>query len=126
MIIKAAICQISISQLASVAEQTGALPGPRLIKNHELSTKFILLINVEMSTIVGILTIISIINTPQTQITKKVHKRNTALENYWEALQRIRSKCHLISSLPGNASRTLVDIARLAERLNMRFRSLAW
>ena len=35
-------------------------------------------------------------------------------------------ECLLISSLPGKASRTLVDIARLAERFNMRSRSRAW
>ena len=31
--------------------------------------------------------------------------------------------CCLISSLPGKALKTLVDIARLAERFNMRFQS---
>ena len=42
-------------------------PGPEFIKNiscsTQLSTKFILLINVKMPTSVGILTIISMINT---------------------------------------------------------------
>ena len=42
-------------------------PGPEVIKlfscSTELSTKFILLINVKMPTIVGVLTIISMINT---------------------------------------------------------------
>ena len=32
-------------------------------------------------------------------------------------------ECHLISSLPGKALRTVVDIARLAERFNMRSQS---
>ena len=32
-------------------------------------------------------------------------------------------ECLLISTLPGDASRTLVDIARLAERLKMRSQS---
>ena len=32
----------------------------------------------------------------------------------------------LISSLPGKALRTLVDITRLAERFNMRSQSRAW
>ena len=32
----------------------------------------------------------------------------------------------LISSLPGKALRTLVDIARLAERFNKRSQSRAW
>ena len=35
-------------------------------------------------------------------------------------------ECLLISSLLGLASRTLVDIARLAERCNMCSRSRAW
>ena len=42
-------------------------PGPEVIKlfssSTQLSTKFILLINVKMPTIVGILTFISMINT---------------------------------------------------------------
>ena len=41
-------------------------------------------------------------------------------------IQRILGECLLISSLPGKALRTLVDIARLAERFNKRFQSLAW
>ena len=36
---------------------------------------------------------------------------------------RILGECLLISSLPGKASRMPVDIARLAERLNMHSRS---
>ena len=43
------------------------LPGPEVIKlfscSTQLSTKFILLINVKMTTIVGILTFMSMINT---------------------------------------------------------------
>ena len=35
----------------------------------------------------------------------------------------ILGECILISSLSGKASRTLVDIARLAEQFNVRFRS---
>ena len=38
-------------------------------------------------------------------------------------VHRILGECHLISSLPGKALRTLVDIARLAERFNMRSQS---
>ena len=40
--------------------------------------------------------------------------------------ERILGECLLISSLPGKALRTLVDIARLTERFNMRFQSRAW
>ena len=39
---------------------------------------------------------------------------------------RILGECLLISSLPGKALRVLVDIARLAERFNMRSQSRAW
>ena len=35
-------------------------------------------------------------------------------------------ECRLISILPGKFLRTLVDIARLAERFNMGSQSLAW
>ena len=38
----------------------------------------------------------------------------------------ILGECLLISSLPGKALRTLVDIARLAERFNMRSQRRAW
>ena len=41
-------------------------------------------------------------------------------------LQRLLGECLLISSLPGKALRTLVDIARLAERFNKRSQSRAW
>ena len=37
--------------------------------------------------------------------------------------QRILGECILISSLPGKAFRTLVDIVRLAERFNMHSQS---
>ena len=41
-------------------------------------------------------------------------------------IKRILGECLLLSSLPGKALRTLVDIARLAERFNMQSQSLAW
>ena len=41
-------------------------------------------------------------------------------------IYRILGECLLISSLPGKALRTHVDIARLAERFNMRSQSRAW
>ena len=50
-----------------VSETVGLRPGPEDIKHFsystQLSTKFILLINVKMPTIVGILTFVSMINT---------------------------------------------------------------
>ena len=39
-------------------------------------------------------------------------------------INRIPGLCLLISSLPGKALRTLVDIARLAERFNMRSQNI--
>ena len=39
---------------------------------------------------------------------------------------RILDECLLISSLPGKALRTLVDILRLAERFNMLSQNRAW
>ena len=41
-------------------------------------------------------------------------------------INRIPGSRLLISSLPGKALRALVDIARLAERFNMRSQSRAW
>ena len=40
--------------------------------------------------------------------------------------ERLLGEHLLISSLPSKASRTLVDIVRLAERFNMRSQSQAW
>ena len=39
---------------------------------------------------------------------------------------RILGECLMISSLPGKAMRTLVDIARLAEQFILRSQSRAW
>ena len=41
-------------------------------------------------------------------------------------IKKIQGECLLISSLPGKALRMLVDIQRLAERFNMRSQSRAW
>ena len=41
-------------------------------------------------------------------------------------IYRILGECLLISSLPDKALRTLLDIARLSERFNMRSQSRAW
>ena len=52
------------------------LPGPKVIKlfqcSTQLSTKFILLTNVKMPTIVGILTFISMINTTFERLKAKI------------------------------------------------------
>ena len=65
-------------------------PGPEVIKlfscSNQLSTKFILLINVKMPTIVGILTFISMINTT----TKSLKARNVfilQLFNFYDQLK---------------------------------------
>ena len=46
---------------------------------------------------------------------------------FWKIrFSRLFRRCLLISSLPDKALRTLVDIARLAERFNKRSQSRAW
>ena len=47
-------------------------------------------------------------------------------ESTCKLINRIPGLRLLISSLPGKAFRTLVDIARLAERFNMGSQSQAW
>ena len=47
-------------------------------------------------------------------------------ETMGKLINRIPGSRLLIPSLPGKALRTLVDIARLAERFNMRSQSRAW
>ena len=53
----------------------GSHAGPEVIKlfscSNQLSTKFILLVNVKMPTIVGILTFISMINTTSERLKEK-------------------------------------------------------
>ena len=49
--------------------------------------------------------------------------QGSLIEN--DFIQRILGECLLISNLPGKALRTLVYIARLAERFNMRSQSRA-
>ena len=44
-------------------------------------------------------------------------------ETMGKLMNRIPGSCLLISSLPGSASRKIVDIARLAEQFNKRSRS---
>ena len=41
-------------------------------------------------------------------------------------VKRIQGECLLISSLPGEALRMIVDIARLVKRFNKHSQSLAW
>ena len=61
-----------VSSVDNICKQFGARPSPKVIKRFsystQLSTKFILLINVKMPTIVGILTFISSIKTTSESI----------------------------------------------------------
>ena len=52
--------------------------------------------------------------------------KNSKIPIWCARKQRILGECLLISSLPGMVLRMLVDIARLAERFNMRSQSRAW
>ena len=65
-------------------------PGPGVIKlfqcSTQLSTKFILLINVKMSTIVGILTFSSMINTTPERL-KAIHFFLCRSLSYYEQLK---------------------------------------
>ena len=64
--------------------------GPEAIKlfscSTQLSTKFILLINVEMPTIVGILTFISIINTTS----ERLKARNFIISLYYSFYEQLK------------------------------------
>ena len=65
-------------------------PGPEVIKlfpcSTQLSTKFILLINVEMPTIVGILTLISMINTTP----ERLNARNFFICRYFSFYEQLK------------------------------------
>ena len=79
---------IIIYQYASESKQR--VPGPKIIKlfscSTQLSTKFILLINVKMPTIVGILTFISMIS-----ITSERHNaRNFFICRYFNFYEQLK------------------------------------
>ena len=65
------------------------IPGPEVIKHFpystQLSTKFILLINVKMPTIVGILTLISMINT----ISERLKAKNFFICRYFSFYEQL-------------------------------------
>ena len=65
-------------------------PGPEVIKlfscSTQLSTKFILLINVKMPTIVGILTFISMINTTS----ERLRARNFFVCRYFSFYEQLK------------------------------------
>ena len=71
------------------------MPGPEVIKffpwSTQLNTKFILLINVKMPTVVGILTFISMINTPSDR-----HKtRNFFICRYFSFYEQLKFRAQL-------------------------------
>ena len=70
-------------------------PGPEVIKNYpcstQPSTKFILLINVEMPTIVGILTFISMMNTTS----ERRKARNFFICRYFSFYEKLKFRTQL-------------------------------
>ena len=70
-------------------------PGPEVIKlfscSTQLSTKFILLINVKISTIVGILTFMSMINTTS----KRLKARNLFICRYFHFYEQLKFRAQL-------------------------------
>ena len=99
-----ASCKISRFQLVSVAEHTSLSltwtqilkKGSEVIKlfsySTQLSTKFILLINVKMPTTVGILTFISMINTTS----KRLKARNFFICRYFSFFEQLKFRAQLI------------------------------
>ena len=69
--------------------------GPEVIKlilcSTQLSTKFILLINVKMPTIVGILSFISMINTTS----KRLKARNVFICRYFSVYEQLKVRAQL-------------------------------
>ena len=70
-------------------------PGPEVIKKFpcstQLSTKFLLLINVKMPTIVGILTFISLINTPS----DRLKARKFFICRYFSFYEHLKFRAHV-------------------------------
>ena len=70
-------------------------PGPEVIKlfsySTQLSTKFIMLINVKMPTIVGILTFISMINT----ISERHQARHFFICQYFSFYEHLKFRAQL-------------------------------
>ena len=76
-------------------KQFGTRSGPEVIKlflcSTQLSTKFILLINVKMPTIVGILTFISMINTKS----ERLKARNFFVCRYFSFYEHLKFRAQL-------------------------------
>ena len=70
-------------------------PGPEVIRlfpcSTQLSTKFILVINVEMPLIVGILTFISMINTTS----ERLKARNFLICRYFSLYEQLKFRAQL-------------------------------
>ena len=76
-------------------QYTTMKPGPEVIKlfscSTQLSTKFILVINVKMPTIVGILTFISMINTTS----ERLEATNFFLCRYFNFYEQLKFRAQL-------------------------------
>ena len=72
-----------------------SLPGPKVIQlfscSTQMSTKFILLINIKMPTIAGILTFISMINA----IHERLKERNVFIYWYFSFYEQFKVRAHL-------------------------------
>ena len=75
------------------SDHKGQAPGPEVIKpcSTQLSTKFILPINVKMPTIVGILTFISTINTTS----ERLKARNFFISWYFSFYEQLKLRAQL-------------------------------
>ena len=86
---------ISFDRNADIELWTIMSPGPQVIKlfscSTQLSTKFILLINVKMPTIVGILKLISMINTTS----KRLKARDFFICWYFSLYEQLKFRAQL-------------------------------
>ena len=86
-----------LSAIPSCIKQCGSRSGPEVIKlfpcSTQLSTKFILFINVKMPTIVGILTFISRINTTSERLRWK--GRNVFIFQHFSFQEQLKFRAQL-------------------------------
>ena len=106
-------CSASLAKSTSVLK---ALPGKFDIKRHRPSFLYLLFLSKHLEEGRHI-TVISIKQLNFMPLFQSV--------TTWHDIEMV-GECLLISSLAGKALRTLVDIARLAERFHMRSQSRAW
>ena len=91
-------------------------PGPEVIKlfsySTQLSTKFILLINVKMPTIVGILTFIGMINTTS----EKLKARNFFICRYFSFYEQLKFRAQMSMRFFYNLGARFGNVALLSSR----------